>query len=301
MILLQSHIVNSNEPEGTRLIDYIIDLFPQVPSKKRAKKAIKSGAIRLNEEIIETGRWIKKGDTIKLFDLEETPPKVFAMKIDVIYEDDYLAIVWKPAGLKVSGNQYKTLHNTLAHNLSKSSQEDALPWPLATHRLDVPTSGLVLIAKTIAARRALGQLFEHKKIAKTYFAIVIGNIDEFGTIDNDIEGKKSISNFKKVRQVPSLRNEWLSLVKLEPITGRTHQLRIHLAGIGHPIMGDKLYGDEGNIMGHKGLFLASVGLSFEHPLTGESINIKQVAPDKFYSLLKREERRVLDKSKISKT
>ena len=272
--------------------EYAREVFSAyIPSNQGIKKAIKRGAIRVNGEPTTTGLWVQAKQSIELLDLQKTPPKVFQLRLEVVYEDDYLAVIVKPAGIVVSGNQYKTIQNALIYNLKPSEEKDALSWPRPLHRLDNPTSGLLLIAKTARAQTNLGQQFENKAIQKRYRAIVIGAISENGIFDNPVEGKAAKTTFQRVLEIPSLQNEWLSLLDLSPHTGRTHQLRIHLSQAGFPIVGDTIYGTEGHIFKEKGLFLSAVELSFWHPISQKQMRIKMEMPAKFESFLKRELRR----------
>ncbi|MBL4593253.1 MAG: RluA family pseudouridine synthase [Flavobacteriales bacterium] len=290
MVILKTHIV----PEGVediRLYDYAQQIFPTIPSRKGIKKAIAREEIIVDGEKTSTGLWIKPGQKIELLESSINPPKEYHLKLEVVYEDEYFAVINKPAGIPVSGNQFRTIQNALIGNVKLSKEEDALRWPKPVHRLDSPTSGLLLIAKTAKALVKLGQQFENKEIQKKYCAIVIGEIPETGTIDFEIEGLKSLTEYQLNRFVPSLRNEFLSLVNLYPKTGRTHQLRIHLSKLGFSILGDKLYGNEGGILVGKGLFLAAIELQFNHPITKEPIIIEAEVPYKFNALLERENRR----------
>ena len=290
MLLIEQHIV-PNDISNLRLSDYCANIFQQIPSRKGMKKAIDRGEVRLNGETAGTGRFIKTGDLIELMDLQKTPPKPYELKIPVVFEDDFLAVMNKPAGLVTSGNQFKTLQNCLLANLQASTAVDALKFPQVVHRLDAPTSGLVLVAKTAKSRIALSKIFENREIKKTYQAVVIGQPDVKGKIDIPVDEKEAFTSYKTTQTVPSLRNTHLSLLNLNPKTGRTHQLRKHLAAIGHPIFGDKLYGTEGEIYKGKGLFLSAVQLEFSHPVTGAEMLISIETPHKFSSLLLREERR----------
>ena len=209
----------------------------------------------------------------------------------MVFEDEYLAVINKPPGIEVSGNKYKTIENALSINLKPSAQPDALPWPRPVHRLDYSTSGLLLIAKTSTAQRLLGQAFEERRIHKRYCAVVMGLIPTLGTVETPIDGLNALSEYEPVLTVPSLRSGHVSLVHLFPTTGRTHQLRIHMASIGHPIVGDPKYGEDGNTLKGKGLFLASIGLRFPHPVTQQEMNICIDAPPKFNALLEREQAR----------
>lgn len=290
MHIIRTHIV----PEGIepiRFSDYAFKIFGEFSSRKGIKKAIKRGEIRINGQIAPTGVWMQSGFQMDWVDLEEKLPKAYDMVLEVVYEDEALAVINKPAGINVSGNQFRTIENALSKNLRLSSAPDALKWPRPVHRLDNPTSGLLLIAKTAKARIKLGQQFEEKSIQKRYLAVVTGEIAEKGSIELPVDDKAAFTEYERIEKVPSLKNNWLCLVNLYPKTGRTHQLRKHMAGIGHPIMGDQLYGPEGKVFKGKGLFLAAVALQFSHPDTQELVELAIDTPPKFDALLRREERR----------
>lgn len=288
MIFIDEHTVKE-VVEGTRFIDYAIGIFPQVMTKNAVKKAIKRGELLINKVEATTGVWVRISDSIELVDPLKRIPKEFPLEIEIVFEDDYFVVVNKPSGIVVSGNQFRTLENALVNSITLSSQPDALKWAKPVHRLDSATSGLVLFAKSATVQRKLMMLFETKDIKKKYRAIVQGQPEENVVINEPIGGKASVSNLRLIETVNSVKNEKISLVELSPQTGRTHQLRIHCKNLGHPIVGDKLYGEEGNIMNHKGLFLAAVSLSFQHPITNEVMLIEINQPDKFDALLKREE------------
>lgn len=255
------------------------------------KKAIKRGEVFLNGKAGKTGDFVKEGDTIELKERQENLRPVAELAIPVIYEDAHFAALHKPAGLATSGHYFRTLQNTLLFNLQASELTDALKKPRTVHRLDTPTSGLVIAAKTAGALIALSRMFEEKQIKKTYHAVVIGKTAQQGEISLPLEGKNAFTGFNTIEQVPSLRNKFLSLLEVAPRTGRTHQIRRHLSSIGHPIFGDKIYGTEGEIYLGKGLFLAASGLHFTHPFTGKEVRITIPIPGKFHSLLRREKRR----------
>ena len=231
------------------------------------------------------------GQVIELLETPQTKPKIFELQLEILFEDNHMAAIHKPAGFSVSGNAYKTIFNSLPFNLEKSSEPDALPWPTPVHRLDNQTSGILLIAKTKTAQIALGNQFENHTIQKKYCAIVIGEVISSGEIKTPIEDKTAETYFEVVTVVNSLRFEHLSLLNVCPKTGRTHQIRIHLASIGHPIFGDKLYMDEKMLHKGKGLFLCAFEIIFRHPKSSAEINLKIDTPHKFNSLLLREQRR----------
>jgi len=234
---------------------------------------------------------VQYGQVIDLLETPQSQPKIFELELEVLFEDHFMAAIHKPAGFSVSGNAYKTIYNSLPYNLKKSSEPDALPWPTPVHRLDNQTSGILLIAKTKTAQIALGNQLENHTIQKKYCAVVIGKVLSKGKIKTPIEDKTAQTDFEVVTVVNSLRFEHLSLLNVFPKTGRTHQIRIHLASIGHPIFGDKLYVEEKMLHKGKGLFLCACEISFLHPKTSEEINLKIAPPYKFESLFLREQRR----------
>ncbi|KAG1649370.1 Ribosomal large subunit pseudouridine synthase C [Nymphon striatum] len=183
--------------------------------------------------------------------LDTLQKKELRLKLNVIFEDDYLAIIAKPAGILVSGNSFKTIDNALIQNLKPSSQTDAVK-PRPVHRLDYATTGLLLVGKTSASILALNKLFENKQITKTYLAV---SIERFG---------------------------YLNLVKLYPKTGRRHQLRKHLSATGNPILGDATYYKEGLLLKGKGMYLHAFSMEFSHPKTHELVYFEK-APALKYS------------------
>jgi 23S rRNA pseudouridine1911/1915/1917 synthase len=287
LLVLEKHIVE--EIQGnTRVYEYAVNLFVQLPTRKSVQKAIKKGLLRVNKSKVETGRFLKAADVLELIEEQRPLDTSFEQDIEVVYEDEYLAVVIKPAGLVVSGNQFKTLVNALPNNVQLSKEKDALPYPKPVHRLDAQTSGLVLVAKTATSVVSLSKLFEEKQIEKEYCAVVVGKPDDSGVINLAIEKQEAESSFQVLKTIPSLKNEYLSLVKLSPKTGRTHQLRIHMVSIGFPIVGDKLYGEEGKTLEKKGLFLAAIQLKFKHPVLQQILTFSISPPDKFETYLKRE-------------
>ena len=163
---IESHTVPSlKKPE--RLSDYAATIFKAIPSKKGMKKAIDKGLVKINDERGYSADYIQGGETIELFEKESKTKNLrHNIKLEVLFEDDYLAIINKPAGVVVSGNQERTIENSLSTNLKKSVQIDALTHPMAIHRLDFPTSGALLIGKTRSVVTALNKLFEERKVNK---------------------------------------------------------------------------------------------------------------------------------------
>lgn len=281
-------------PEGTspcRFSDYACGVFNVIPSRNGIKKAIKNGEFLIDGLVAETGTWVKPGQVIELLETETGRAKEYRSFIEVLYEDEFIAVVNKPAGMVVNGNRFKTLQNALPFNLWQSGEPDVLRAPMPVHRLDSGTSGLVITAKCRRSQSALGLQFETRSVKKRYRAVVHGLVDEAGGVTSRIDGRDCESRYVPVRSVPSIKNGFLTLVDLYPQTGRTHQLRRHMAEFGHPVVGDSLYGEKGNVYKGKGLFLAAVELWLEHPVTKGAVNVKIDDPHKFSSLLEREERR----------
>jgi len=278
-----------NQP--TRIVDYIGDVFEILGSRSAARKAISAGRVKINSEKVYPSDTIKNGDLISLTGTGIAKAKKFDFEIEQVYQDDHIIIINKPAGIAVNGNRNKTVENALAGVTSMSKLPDALPRPVAVHRIDVPTKCWVMLAKSKSALISLSNAFENNKIDKEYHAIVHGVPQQSGIIKKPVEGKKSETRYQLDRSVKSRNFTNLSLVRMKPITGRTHQLRIHMASIGHLIVGDRLYAKETTTILGKGLFLCASKIVFEHPETKEMKVVQIKLPNRFARLLEREEAR----------
>lgn len=281
---IETHIAVAQE-KPIRLQEYGVDIFLRINTKSALKKTLKKRLVIVDGKIATTATFIYGGEVIELYKSVESPNKRrFFLKLDVVYEDDYLAIINKPAGILVSGNTFKTLANALPQNLKVSKCADAVtPYPV--HRLDYPTTGLLVVGKTSASIIALNKLFQKKEITKIYYAVTIGEMKKKGIINLPVGGKESLSFFEVEKSVTSQRFKYLNLVKLYPKTGRRHQLRKHLAEIGNPILGDVEYGKEDLILKGKGLYLHACSLEFVHPFTAEKMCFDCKFPLKFIKLL----------------
>jgi 23S rRNA pseudouridine1911/1915/1917 synthase len=285
--LIETHLVPGDAPR-LRLSDYLPGRLQFLLSRKSIKKAIKQGVVLVDGRTGHTGDWVLPGQLINVYSPDTSPPRPLDIDVVIVYEDDYLLAINKPAGLTVSGNKYHTVVNAIQGKSQMSDQPDALPWPHPVHRLDAATSGLLLLAKTQGAQIGLGLLFEIRQIKKTYQAIVCGKAPAEGIIEQELDAKSALTSFQKLQEVPSLKTGFLSLLELFPQSGRTHQLRRHLSGIGLPILGDKLYTpDDRPLLKHKGLFLCAVKLEFIHPMLKTPLAIETSAPDKFGIIMKR--------------
>lgn len=268
-----------------RLSEYAPGIFKTIFSKKGIKKAIKKGYVKIDGDKGFTSNYILGEETIELFQPKTPQNKpLIDIPLEVIFEDEYLAIINKPSGIVVSGNKKYTLENALPNTLKKSTKIDALQRPEPIHRLDYPTSGAILIGKTTQAVILLNLMFEARTILKKYYAVTIGKQNESGFIETLINDKVSKSEFKIISNLASRKYESLNLLELIPHTGRRHQLRIHLASIGNPILGDIKYGKEGLIGKGNGLYLHASSLVFTHPVTNQKISIDIPIPKKFLKL-----------------
>ncbi len=242
---------------------------------------------------------------------ESALPKAEAIPLEIVYEDDELLVLNKPAGLVVHpghGRRDGTLVNALLGRRTTLSTLGAPDRPGIVHRLDRETSGLLIVAKTDAAHAALSQAFAGRKIRKRYEALVWGYPDPAdGVIEKQIGRSRANPVMMSVRGRGSRdalthyatgeRLTGFSQLTLRPTTGRTHQLRVHLKSIGHPIVGDTRYGGvlwkgvqdplkRKALKSFDRLALHATGLAFEHPVTGRRLELEAPLPDEFEGLLR---------------
>ncbi len=230
------------------------------------------------------------GDALELTLSGKPRLPALRMELDVCYLDPWLAVVRKPAGIHVRGNRARTVHRALRHNLGISDLPDALPDPDPVHRLDYRTSGLLLVARAAGVRRDLCKIFENRQIYKHYRAVLVGRLEGEGEVHDLLDGREAHTRWRAVAHIRSLHVGWLTAMDLFPHTGRTHQLRRHMTGLGHPVLGDDLHHIGPPYRGG-GLFLCAIGQRFEHPITGETVDLSIDPPAKFQTMMDRESRR----------
>lgn len=282
--IIETHILGTLK-EKVRLSDLPAGTFISLTSRKAFKNALKKGLVKVNGQLAYTADFVLGGESIEInVDPFQKAKPFIDFELEVLFEDDYLAIVNKPAGILVSGNKKWTLENALSFNLIKSPETDALEHPEPIHRLDYATSGVLLVGKTRLAVILLNKMFEERQINKIYHAICIGEMKASGIIESEIEDKACKSSFKVLESIESAKYSFLHLVQLTPHTGRRHQLRIHMSEQGNPIFGDLKYGHEGLISKGQGLYLHASMLQFQHPLSKESLQIRKDLPKKFLKL-----------------
>lgn len=283
-------IVNTNQIR--------IDVFLQKEtnlSRNYLQNLIKDGLVLVNNAPVKPNYQIRIGDVVTLE--EPTKKELELAKIDlnleVVYEDEYLAIINKPKGLVVHPSesyQGVTLINGLIHRFTKLSNQDEPLRQGIVHRLDKDTSGLLIICKDDLVHEKLKKMFQQRKIQKTYLAIVYHEFKvQFDTINKPIIrhpkwrqqmttseiGRNAITKYEVLSQ-----NNGFAYLKLDLITGRTHQIRVHMQSINHPILGDPIYGPK-KVYGKNGPYLHAHQIEFVHPVTKEKLNITVEPPKEF--------------------
>lgn len=279
---------------GQRLDKYLAEEMADL-SRSRIKELVQAGEVLVNGKKSKVSYKVQKGDLIQVTVLPLEPLKLEAENIplDIVYEDEDVIVVNKPQGMVVhpaAGHPSHTLVNALLYHTRDLADSPEGFRPGIVHRIDKDTSGLLMVAKNAAARESLEKQLAAKSNKRQYLAIVHGNFaEEEGTIDAPIgrnpkdrkqmavveKGKSAVTHFKVLEQY-----QGYSLVECQLETGRTHQIRVHMAYIGHPLAGDPLYGPRKTLAGH-GQFLHAKTLGFEQPSTGEWLEFSVQPPEIF--------------------
>ena len=281
------YVVSPDDPAWR--IDRMASERLGLASRTRARKLVKAGHILLNGATVESSRFVHPGDAIDLLAPPEPPP-VFERELTVVYADEHLAAIDKPAGLVVSGNRHRTVEHALQFNLPVSDAPDALPYPRPVHRLDARTQGLLLVGRSASGQVGLGRAFEERRVHKRYRAVVAGRLEGDGEVTEDVDGRIASSRWSAVQHTRSLHVDWVTTVDVWPRSGRKHQVRAHMASLGHAILGDGRY-PTGTVLRGQGLFLCAAELKLEHPITGAPLHLRVAEPAKFDAYRRREARR----------
>lgn len=285
---------------ASRLDKYLAESLPV--SRTQLKSAIRLGSVTVNGKTAKPGDKVKAGDeiTVRLPEPEPTELAPENIPLDIVYEDGDIAVVNKPQGMVVHpgpGHAGGTLAGALLHCLDHLSGIGGQMRPGIVHRLDKDTSGLLVVAKNDAAHASLCAQLAEKSARRVYFAIVHGNIKE-DEIDIDKPIGRSRGDRKKMAVDARGRRAVTHVTVLERFgdftfvqaaleTGRTHQIRVHLANISHPVAGDPVYGPKPARL-HKGGQLLHAGeLSFIHPSTGQRVTFTAPLPDYFDNVLQK--------------
>jgi 23S rRNA pseudouridine1911/1915/1917 synthase len=287
---------------GRRFDQALAEMFPDY-SRSRLSGWIKSGAVTLDGATVPPRQLLRGGEQVVLqAELEnEVTSAPEDIALDIVHEDDHLLVLNKPAGLVVhpgAGNPAGTLLNALLFHDPKLAE---LPRAGIVHRLDKDTSGLMVVARTLPTYTALVDLLSRHEVERQYEAVVLGTMVAGGTVDEPIgrsmgdrlrqavrdeeDGKRAVTHYR-------LRERFRahSLLQCQLETGRTHQIRVHMAHIGHPLIGDPLYGGGlklpkgasaeliGTLRGFRRQALHAERLSFIHPATGEEMSFRAERP-----------------------
>ena len=272
-------------------------------TRSQAARLIAEGRVRVNGKPAAKSARLSGGETVTVDvpQLRETALPPQDIPLDVVYEDDDVIVVNKPTGLVVHpapGHPDGTLVNALLHHCGDSlSGIGGEKRPGIVHRIDRDTSGLIIAAKNDAAHLALSAQLKDHSLSRTYECLVTGNMkQDSGTVDAPIG--RSSADRKKMAVVPTGRRavtHWEVVARYPGVThlrcrletGRTHQIRVHMAYIGHPILGDTVYGAKKPVPGLTGQCLHAAGLRFVHPRTGEPVELHCPLPPEFSAMLQK--------------
>ena len=273
-------------------------------TRSQAARLIAEGRVRVNGKPAAKSARLSGGETVTVDvpQLRETALPPQDIPLDVVYEDDDVIVVNKPTGLVVHpapGHPDGTLVNALLHHCGDSlSGIGGEKRPGIVHRIDRDTSGLIIAAKNDAAHLALAAQLADHTLARTYECLAVGNFrEDSGTVDAPIGrhpvdrkrmavvrqgGREAVTHWAVIARYPGVTH-----LRCRLETGRTHQIRVHLAYIGHPILGDTVYGVKKPVAGLTGQCLHAVGLRFIHPRTGEPVELTCPLPEEFVRMLEK--------------
>jgi len=304
------NLVAAADAAGQRLDHFLVARLPDT-SRARVQHLIAEGKVLVNDSSAKPSLKLRGGESITILGAVQPPPlRAIAEEIslDIVYEDDDLAVVNKAAGMMVHAGagatedrrNRGTLVNALLHRFGQLSGVGGELRPGIVHRLDKATSGLIVVAKNDAAHRRLASQFAGRQVRKTYLALVHGAVKhEYGTISSAISrdrvrrtrmttrgsaGRDAVTHYKVVERIDSAYGKF-TLLELRIDTGRTHQIRVHLASLGHPVVGDALYGAPREVRGKNQPtislprnFLHAAALQFHHPRSDELLVFSRPLP-----------------------
>ncbi|MBR2137731.1 MAG: RluA family pseudouridine synthase [Bacilli bacterium] len=290
-------IVVEEENNFKRLDIYLTELIDE--SRNFISKNIKSGKILVNDSIVKSGYSLRTGDVISIGDLSvDTSVEAEDIPIDILYEDNDIIVVNKQSGMVVhpgNGNHSHTLVNALMGHTDDLSDEGGSERCGIVHRIDKDTSGILLIAKTNEAHRILSDGFKNKTIDRKYIALVHGVIDNNKGKINAPIGRSKTDRKKMCITDENSKNAVTNFVVLERFhnatlvecileTGRTHQIRVHMEYIGHPVVNDPVYGRRKKINDY-GQMLHAAYLGFEHPITKKYMEFETKPESEFEEIV----------------
>ncbi len=303
---MENYTFKVKDNEGNVRIDqYLVGVFPTAISRSHLKKLIDNGNVLVNGERVKAHHSVKPGETIEVR-LEELAPALAEaedIKLDIIHEDDDIIVINKEPGIAVhpgAGVHSGTLVNALLYHCNTLS-DISEAGPGIVHRLDKDTSGVMVVAKNNTSHAELAKQFKERAVKKNYIALVRGIVElDEGTVDLPIgrhpsnrqkmavrydSEKNAITEYKVLK-----RFDDFTAVLLNLKTGRTHQIRVHMAYLGHPVLGDGKYGAKDKFPRQA---LHSYHLSFRHPRTGKPLEFKAPLPEDMRSMIGKDADKVL--------
>ncbi len=281
------------ESSGQRLDVFVAEALPDL-SRSEVQRQIKAGRVLVNDMRSKPAHRLDAGDRVLVFRSASEPPAIAPedIPLDILYEDNDLVVIDKPAGMVVHpahGNMSGTLVNAALARWPQMQDVGGSERAGVVHRLDKPTSGVLVLAKTSKACEVLQMQFKERTVYKCYIALVEGSLDAHaGIIDAPVgrdprrrkrmavvhTGRQALTRYRLVEDLSPY-----ALLEVEPQTGRTHQIRVHLAWLGHPIVGDRVYGyRKQSIKLKKHIFLHAAEIHFDSPTTGERLRFVALLP-----------------------
>ena len=295
-------VVSFTIEQGDERLDKVVSVHVEDLSRAAAQRLIKTALVTVNGRASRPSYRVQVGDEVAVRVPADVPEQVVPedIPLDIIHEDDALLVVNKPAGMVVHpalGHTSGTLVNAVLAHCPQIADVGGLERAGIVHRLDKDTSGLILIAKDEPTRAALQRQFKRRQVSKTYLALVEGPVEpREGVIEAPVgRDKRQRKRMAVVRRGREARTEYRAieyfanhtLLAVHPHTGRTHQVRVHLAWLGYPIVGDTVYGRRRQRLLRNRHFLHASQLRFTHPTTGEDVEFKAPLPPKLAAVLKR--------------
>ncbi len=288
---------------GQRIDKFLVEQLQNDFSRSDIKKFIEQGYVYLNAHAVKAHQKVRENDSIEIVVFrqdKQTEVPAVDIPLDIVYEDDFLCIVNKPAGMVVhpaAGHYEDTLVNALLFHSKSLSDINGLTKPGIVHRLDKDTSGLLAVAKDNKTHRFLAEQFKNHAVKKMYVAIVSGSVEyDEGIIDEPISRSPFDRKKMKVCHVSSRealtryrvlsRCEDASVLEVFPQTGRTHQIRVHMAYLGHPILGDRQYGKNQSKYPIKRQALHAKMLGFIHPESNKFVEFTAEVPQDMQAIIK---------------
>lgn len=293
----------SGEDAGVRIDRYLSDQCQEV-SRSYLQKLLKDEAVLVSGKPVKSNYKVNAGDNIELSMPEAVEPEIEAeeLDLDVLYEDKDIIIINKPKGMVVhpaAGHYSGTLVNGLmAHCRQDLSGINGILRPGIVHRIDMDTTGVLIACKNDIAHNSIAEQLKEHSITRKYYAIVHGNLkDDEGTINapigrhpvdrkkmsiNERNGREAVTHYKVLE-----RFQQFTYVECQLETGRTHQIRVHMASIGHPLLGDAVYGPAKSPFRLQGQTLHAGVLGIIHPRSGEYMEFTAPLPDYFEDLLRK--------------